>query len=402
MSASPSIDAFDAQMVDFSSDPDVPMNITGSAEFFAEVLMDHDGHLAASTYAEHASVEIDMEEYVGDNAEYEMADETAEYQRPHGDELLDIEVYDASHAPSPLVPPQPLHPSVDVPIDPEHPALTSPAVSEHAALPEVQGERELEVHPAPLDHPSTDAPHVAPSTSAEVVSSEALSSDLAHLTDAFDESIPPANESHEQLGDTARTDGQPFETLAPTDAHDEAEPHVPPVAEEHPASLEVAQRENSEPPTTESAPPASAENAYDSGPPVQDEKAAEQAPVTDGETVDPLHVWDGVYIDPPPAVLLSIADLSEPGFALFNQPDVEGEPTEESHSNQKIYSLLLENRPTLYYEPLSSVFEALRQDEGLLSRIPHSFEGELVVDAYDLQLIVSEVSNTLNWKTAAC
>ncbi|KAG8217207.1 hypothetical protein J3R82DRAFT_5291 [Butyriboletus roseoflavus] len=363
MSASSSIDAYDAQMLDFSSDPDVPMNITGSAEFFAEALMDHDGHLAASTYAEHASVEVDMEEYVGDNAEYEMADETAEYQRPHGDELLDIEVYDVSHAPSP----QPLQPSIDVPIGSEHPAPTSPAFSEHAFP------------------PRADVPHVEPSASEGT-----FSSDLVHPTDAPDESIHPASESHEQLGGTARTDGQPFETPAlAADADDEAGPHVPPVAEEHPANSEVAQHENSEPPTTESASLAGAENAHDSGPPIQDKKAAEQAPVAEGETADPLHISDDVYIDPPPAVLLSVTDLSEAGFALFNQP-MEGESGEESHDNQKVCSLLLENRPTLYYEPLSSVFEALRQDESLLSRVPHSFEGELVLDAYDLQLEISE------------
>ncbi|KAH0830268.1 hypothetical protein J3R83DRAFT_1633 [Lanmaoa asiatica] len=382
MSASPSIDAYDAQMLDFSLDPDVPMNITGSAEFFAETLMDHDGHLTTSTYAEHASVEVDMEEYVGDNEEYEMADETAEYQRLHGDELLDIEVYDASHAPSPLVPPQPLQQSADVAIDSEHPAPTSPSFSEHATLPEVQGELESGVHPVPLDHPVADSPHVEPSASGEGVSSGAVSSNITHPTDAPDESIHLVSESHEQLGDTARTNEQPFEIPVLADAHDEAEPHVPPVSEEHPA--------NSEPPTAESAPLASAENAYDSGPPVQDEKATEQALVTEGETADPLHISDGVYIDPPPAVLLSLADLSKPELSLFNQPDVEDESTEESHSNQKGYSLLLENRPTLYYEPLSSVFEALRRDEGLLSRVPHSFEGELVLDAYDLQLAISE------------
>ncbi|KAF8556888.1 hypothetical protein OG21DRAFT_503797 [Imleria badia] len=386
MSASPSIDAFDAQMLDFSSDPDVPMNITGSAEFFAEALMDHDGHLASATYAEHASVEVDMEEYVGDNAEYEMADETVEFPRSHGDELLDIEVYDASHAPSPLVPPQPLQPSVDVPIDPEQPASTSLAFSEHATLPELQGEPQSEVH---LDHLVADAPHVESVALGEGVSSEAVSLQLAHPT-APDEHTLPISESQEQLGDTGRTNGRPFETPAAAGAVDEAEPHIPPVAEEHPATSEVAHYETPEARTAEATPLASADEAYDSGPLIQDEKAVDQAPVTEGDAVDPLHISDGVYIDPPPAVFLSIADLSQPGFVLFNQPDVEGESTGESHGNREAYSLLLEDRPTLYYEPLSSVFEALRQDEALLSRVPHSFEGELVLDAYDLQLAVSE------------
>jgi hypothetical protein len=60
---------------------------------------------------------------------------------------------------------------------------------------------------------------------------------------------------------------------------------------------------------------------------------------------------------------------------LFNQPEVEGEFAEEAHDDQNVSSLLLENRPTLYYEPVS-VFEAFRQDEDLLSCIPNSFEGE--------------------------
>ena len=401
MSAPPSIDAYDAQMLDFSSDPDVPMNITGSTEFFAEALMDHDDNPTTSTYGEHTSVEVDMEEYAGDNAEYEMADETAEYHHPHGDELLDIEVYDASHAPSPLVPPQPLQPSADVPINSEHPAPTSQVFLEHTTLPELQDEPESEVHPAPLDHPAADALHVEPLASGEGdgVSSEAVSSELAHPTDALDENTLPISESHERLGDTARTDGQPFETPAPADAVDEAGPHVPPAAEEH---SEVAQHEAREPPTAESAPLASTEEAYNGSPLVQDEKAADPAPVTQGEAVDPLHISDGVYIDPPPAVLLSIGEPSQPRFVLFNQPDVEGESAEEPHGSREAYSLLLENRPTLYYEPLSSVFEALRQNEALFSRVPHSFEGELVLDAYDLQLAVSEVSITLDWKTVTC
>lgn len=401
MSTSPSLDAYDAQMLDFSSDPDVPMIITGSTEFFAEALMDHDGHLAASTYSEHASVEVDMEEYVGDNAEYEMADETAEYQRSHGDELLDIEVYDASHAPSPLVPPQPLQPSVDVPIDSDRPASLSAALSDHATLPELQGETEPEVDLAPLDHLAADAPHVEPLASGEGDSSKAVAPELVHPTETPDESTLSITESHGQLGDAVQTNGQPFEMPAPADAEDEAEPHVLPVAEELSTNSEVAQHKMQKQLTAESAPLASAEGAYDGGPLLQDERA-DQKPVTEGETVDPLHISDGVYIDPPPAVLLSISDLSQPGFVMFNQPDVDGESAGEPHGDREAYSLLLEDRPTLYYEPLSSVFEALRQDEAFLSRVPHSFEGELVLDAYDLQLTVSEVSDSLYCKVLIC
>ena len=400
MSASSSIDAYDAQMLDFSSDPDVPMNMPGSAEFFAETLMDHDGHLATSTYSEHASVEVDMDEYVGDNAEYEMADETAEYQRPHGDELLDIEVYDASHAASPFVPLQPLQPPVDVPIGSEHPTTTSPTRSKHATLPEVQGEPQPGVHPEPHDHLAADVSHVEPSASEEVVPLEAVASELTYPLGAPDENHLPTSESQEQLGDITRASEQPPEALAPVDAEDGVESHVLPVTEEHAANSEVVQHEPSELTAAESAP--LSEGALGTSTPVQDEKATDQAPATEGETIDPLHISDDVYIDPPPAVLLSLAHPSGPLLALFNLPDVEGESTKEPSGNQKAYPLLLENRPTLYYEPLSSVFEALRQDEGLLSRVPHSFEGELVLDAYDLQLAVTEVSNIFDSEPATC
>ncbi|KAF9228784.1 hypothetical protein BS17DRAFT_812737 [Gyrodon lividus] len=387
MSALPLVDSFDAQMLDFAHDLDVPMNTAASTEFLVEALMDHDGHSSISTYGEHASVEVDMEEYAGDNAEYEMTDDTTEYHH-HRDEPLDVEVYDVSHAPSPLVPHRPLHPSVDVSIESGRPQLSSPTVLEPSAL--------------PLDHPVSGIPHVEPVASGDAVPLDldrgAIASELAPSADAPHECVPPSSEFHEQTtGDVADASEHTFEFPTPTDTYDEANSYVQASAEEHPVELsssEVTQHENPELSVIESVPLAGAEEVYDGSDPVQKENPVDQVLVTEGETIDPLQISDGVYIDPPPAVLLSIAASSEPEFSLFNQP--EAEPGSESTSDEflegkpKVYSLLLDSRPTLYYEPLSNVFEALRQDEELLARIPHSFEGELVLDAYDLQLIVSE------------
>ncbi|KAG6327904.1 hypothetical protein ID866_11185 [Astraeus odoratus] len=114
-----------------------------------------------------------------------------------------------------------------------------------------------------------------------------------------------------------------------------------------------------------------------------------------GEVGDFHQTSETVYVDPPPTVLLSVGPSSEALFHLFNRPVLEASsgstPSQEGGSSAANgHRLLLESNPTLYYEPLSSVFDALRQDDDLLSYTPHSFEGELVLDAYDLQLAVSE------------
>ncbi|KAI6043037.1 hypothetical protein EDC04DRAFT_824636 [Pisolithus marmoratus] len=97
-----------------------------------------------------------------------------------------------------------------------------------------------------------------------------------------------------------------------------------------------------------------------------------------GEVDDTLRISEGVYIDPPPAVLLSVGSSAEALFCLFNLPVAEvrseSPPHEGRDSTVGGYHLLLENSPTLYYEPISNVFDALRQDEEFLSYIPHSFE----------------------------
>ncbi|KIJ60611.1 hypothetical protein HYDPIDRAFT_43147, partial [Hydnomerulius pinastri MD-312] len=396
MTASPLIDSYDAQMLDFSHDLDVPMNTATSTEFFTEALMDHDGH--ESIYGEHASVEVEMEEYEDENAEYEMADETTQYHH-HGDEPLDVEVYDASHAPSPLPVPQPLHPSADVPIEPEHPGLTSPAFSEHSTLPLLTGEH-TEAHLLPLDHPVSNIPYVEPIVSGGLIPSD------SHLEEPFQpnpsantpgENVSLVTEPHEQIGVAPDASGHASETALLGDVNNEADAHAPVPSEEHPADPSESDdlyHENPESSHVESAPQAGAEELHDGDFPLQEENAVDPAPVLEGENEDPLEISDGVYIDPPPAVLLSTASSTEVEFSLFNQPEPvarsRSPSVEASQSGTKVYSLLLENRPTLYYEPLSSVFEVLRQEEDLLAHIPHSFEGELVLDAYDLQLVVSE------------
>ncbi|KAE9407080.1 hypothetical protein BT96DRAFT_175475 [Gymnopus androsaceus JB14] len=111
------------------------------------------------------------------------------------------------------------------------------------------------------------------------------------------------------------------------------------------------------------------------------EAGAEDQQTETQEEHDPHEVSEGVYIDPPPAVFLSFAFLEHPEVCLFNQPSSTTEPSS--------YAILLSDQPTLYYEPLSTVFDALRNDSEL-SGVADLSHVELVLDAYDLQLTISE------------
>jgi len=63
---------------------------------------------------------------------------------------------------------------------------------------------------------------------------------------------------------------------------------------------------------------------------------------------------------------------------------------EASQPDDQIQALLLQQQPILYHEPLISVFKASCQ-KLYIAQIPELTEGELVLDAYNLQLVVSEV-----------
>ncbi|KAG6879046.1 hypothetical protein C0992_005671 [Termitomyces sp. T32_za158] len=105
-------------------------------------------------------------------------------------------------------------------------------------------------------------------------------------------------------------------------------------------------------------------------------------------TSDPHEISEGVYIDPPPPVLVSL-HADEPTISLFNVPSKSSFDLRLQEKSDVDLVLLLDQLPTLYYEPLSSVFEALRREEYLIG-IPGLLNGELLLDAYDLKLIMSE------------
>ncbi|KAG2158098.1 uncharacterized protein EDB93DRAFT_1301124 [Suillus bovinus] len=366
-------------MHDFATEIDVPMNPAAAQEFFVELSMDHDGH---HTIYNQEDVEVDMETYYDGNAEYEMADETEEFNESHyHHELLDVEVYDASDARSPQAIPD-SHPLSSLIINPEISLLPSSAPFSDSFTPQlatipVEHDTSITDHPVENDHPVAEEAQFS-----ALQEEDSLALTLGHLSESDPSHLatasltyllwlqldPYAVEKHADALVSETTDR--VGSSAPLT---EAEPTLQSQVEE--------QSETSHPsdvPSDDSAQPQAETHRED----LHDE--ADNAN-------DPHEISDGVYIDPPPAVFLSVGSSEVPEYCLFNQPPVERGSRSPSAgaSNQKVYALLLENRPTLYYEPLSCVFEALRQDE-VISRIPDSLEGELVMDAYDLQLAVLE------------
>ncbi|KAG2041542.1 hypothetical protein BDR03DRAFT_1077217 [Suillus americanus] len=369
-------------MHDFATEIDVPMNPAAAQEFFVELSMDHDGH---HTIYNQEDVEVDMETYYDGNAEYEMADETEEFNESHYQhEPLDVEVYDASDARSPQPIPDP-HPLPSLIINPEISILSTPAPFSDPFTPQLAAiptEHDVSTTDRPVenDHPvaeETEFNLLREEESLALTLEQPSTSDPLHLATGVDGTTAELNvASAEPYGVERHADALVSETadragsfVQPT----EAEPTLQPQVEEQSETLHPS------------------DVPSDNGAQPQDETHPEGLHEEADNANDPHEISDGVYIDPPPAVFLSIGSSEVSQYCLFNQPPVERGSRSPSTgaSNQQAYTLLLENRPTLYYEPLSCVFEALRQDE-VISRIPDSLEGELVMDAYDLQLAVLE------------
>src|SRR5262245_53464811 len=107
MSTTSVLETYDTQMLDYSGDVDVPMQGSTEPWFQTETPMEDDGQvLSHPNLSDHESVEVDMERFYEGYTEYEMADEVEVENHGGGStDLVDIDVYDASHAPTPpLVP----------------------------------------------------------------------------------------------------------------------------------------------------------------------------------------------------------------------------------------------------------------------------------------------------------
>jgi len=388
------LEPYDTQMLDYASDIDVPMHSSSFDSWYhGEVAMEDDPQtlhdsklLLAST-----TVEVDMEDYVGESTEYEMADEVRHYQASN--ELLDVEVYDASQAHTPA----PIH-DVDTTLIPAdgitESAHPSPFPSPHM-VPDIQHlvhepSHGHTLHPA-IYHPTTEPSPANQGPHAEVAS------DLDLKADNFAPSHP---EEHLDASETARESTELAEDPDVLKAHDPDLDNDPAI-QTNPTPLHEPDVSNADgvqlgyPEVPDSEYPAEPADSlgYDQSATYHKELEEEYDQPDSGVIVDPHEISEGVYIDPPPAVFLSLP-VNNSEVYLFNRPHpksgANSPTTEASQPDDQIQALLLQQRPILYYEPLISVFEALRQ-EPYIAQIPELMEGELVLDAYDLQLVVSEV-----------
>ncbi|KAF7964676.1 hypothetical protein HWV62_4205, partial [Athelia sp. TMB] len=428
MSATTLLESFDTQM-DYSGDLDVAMHAAGSSDpwpFHGEsITMDQDSHPDSHSSAitnRDESVEVDMEdssylEYTGhEHAEYEMVDEDSHFQQ-EGVELLDVEVYDAAtDEPSPAsmplaydAPQLSAIPSVEYTFE-SSPSITDVAIIEAHALP-------TEAHPDPqtLDGPAASIPLVSVNTAgavgdarnAEYTSTAAIDGEASVLSTSAEEHVEAtalapellADEPHgenlaeysavepafsvEETGHIPQSAAVPAHTGVEADTISVAEtPAIPVPAAENVFSEheENAAEEDTEHPHAGEV----HEDSHEETGNRADEASAQ-------EITNPLE--PGFGVDPPPPIHLSfgLADLAE--VYLFNRPsDGSGSRTPQDGNvevDTTSIPVLLHHRPLLYFATLDQVFTALREEE-YIAQIPQITEGEIILDAYDLQLVITE------------
>ena len=393
------LDAYDMQMLDYTNDLDIQMHPSLSDQWcHDESKMEEDcpqtmkpenqsqtqktdGHLLMKIEPflrdkTDVNIEVDMESYEA-NVEYEMLDD--EERKASGAEFLDVDVYDATNAHSPSM--------VDIDtLDLESRNLATLENGDIAAL--STSCKDLPITLPHLHHETLE-PHFFLSNNGEG------SSELQG------ESGPSGFDSHKNAelnlpaSNIGTADGNVREA-SPRDILDDHGENLQPgdqlfggegVAPSGDASFESLYPTAAEAPAHEDSLHVQVQSGAESHSPLPEISDPARDPITPVKSSgDPHEISEGVYIDPPPPVLLSMAPAEDFDFSFFNQA------TEWTRNDTSSPNVVLQQYPTLYYEPLSSVFEALRQDE-LAQAISNIIEAELILDAIDLELTIPEVTN---------
>ena len=352
-------ESFDAPMMDFSGE-DIPMQTSSSVSWIhPEATMDDD-----STF-NFGDVEIDMENYHPETFEYEMTDDPSA-QQPI--EVHDVEVIDVSQAHTPTI--------IDAVV--EDATTGSPAVPEHD-LTDAHDHLPLDTPPtlviqvpSPISQPARDEEHpeIALTELPEQSEWERGHSELpgAPPSPRLAEHHQPQNSAEPASLEGATEYTQTWNVGASTEQLTHLRQHT------------LTPREQLQPEFTHEE---LANNPAD-------HLGEDENPIPSrASSGDPHEVSDGIFIDPPPPVLLSLGD-SEEEYYLFNRPTRKSPVADDEGATDD--ALFLHDLPTLYYEPLAKVFQALRSDNRL-AQIFDLSRGELVVDAYDLvDLVIPEVS----------
>lgn len=356
------IESYDTQMTDYNADIDMHMHASGSEPWLHEVQMEDDqpGSKASVRLDEDVTIEIDMDEH---SIEYDMVDDEHAQNIP-SPQIVDVEVYDVSLAQSPAMNTvdSPL-PTAAVLIPPAQQPAEHPPQHIESSLSQVFATENSRKSPSPSEN------------DASVLRVQGMTSDHTPSTEKPKHSQPEQTRSqHENTSNTAYDEGLLLVSNSVLTSKEEEQDHStygddPSNSEHHVQATERPETEMLQRPIQEVS-----ENV---------ESTKTPAATSSG---DPHEISDGVYIDPPPPVLLSTAveDLQFQ-HSFFNAP--------EGWQGSPDHRILLHHLPTLYYEPLSSIFEALRQDEFIQSLF-QSNNAELILEALDLTLTLSEVSDS--------
>lgn len=392
----------DTQM-DYSGDHDVAMHGAGSSDpwpFPGEsITMDQDGNhdetASAFTHRDE-SVEVDMadEEEYRDHPEYEMVD--------RDDELLDVEVYDAAvDEPSPAAT---MHDapqlsginSVDYMFE-SAPSLPDVAIAEAHALAEshtdpqshnfddlaapVNGTFVAEYHATETDHEEAQDAPLEPSTVHSEYSTEpsllptseadahAIQENVEseHIINAQADAMPPLNVSEHQHEEHAPEQAEQileYQQVSDQDAHGE---YSRPDSDAHTHADDQQIQQLQEIHEVQ-----------------QTQETHERHKIQEQEITNPLE--PGFGVDPSPPIHLSFSfedsEFMLEDVWLFNAPA-------EEHGE-----VLLQSHPLLYFATLDEVFAALRADE-YTAQIPRLVDGEMVLEAHELQLSILEVRCSL-------
>jgi hypothetical protein len=432
MSSSTVMDSFDAPMLDYPGDMDVHMQTTLSSPkpwIQPETIMEEDVHpiQLPNPFPSHLpqqDVEIDMDDYYNENVEYEMADgEIAAADT----ELVDIDVYDATREEAALA-----SASISHPTGPTDQDISKKPTSDRH-LPSESGVSTTD-HIPPI---SNLQPPLRQSAEAELLTPTPLHatvgqdhdtkpSDPSDVAVALQENAPPlgadtkgphssgeastALERHTGSPRVATADGTSDNvTVLPLDDSErKREPEFSPAEHESSASVpqnvtpgaagRQAEIQDSEShdgvrildESYEGGVPGAALDSAEAG---EAKRPATKSRETEEDDADPHEIFEGVYIEPPPPVLIELPLTSnQPVCSLFNA--LSNLPSADTGVNfpnaEASCTILFQTRPTLYYETLNDFFDALREEERIQS-ITEFADGEMVIDAYDLQLAISEV-----------
>ncbi|KAF9052729.1 hypothetical protein BJ165DRAFT_1400142 [Panaeolus papilionaceus] len=401
------LESYDMQMHDYPTDIDIQMHPSSSDQWFHdEAKMEEDlphrtdPSMKADQYDLDKTdfpIEVEMDSSLDPDAhvnEYEMLD--GEFMHESGStELVDVEVLDASLVHTPSVLPVEMH-NIEPTTAPQYSLhdVTIPSEPSSVSIPQILPDNTpLTTLPATADFKEDDLPRLeADSTSAKLPEPYGISVAEVPSTPATISHEPnPAISSTEQEADNhAESLPQENPTEETTLNSEELQQHqlqawstqtgeMPPNPTPH---AEDAQPEaSSELVETQSAlqPEEEEEITYNDIPDsshVQHDETEHAPPQSTG---DPHEISEGVFIEPPPPVIMSLpqTDLHVTFFTSSEGEVQEGTP------------VIFQHLPTLYYEPLPTVFEALRQ-ESIIHNLPGVDEAELVMDILSLQLRISE------------